>query len=79
MQICPASARAPVHVSDADLREAWRYCHLLDISFEAAMQNVALSIAIRHVAECTVRRKQRQINQHRFDYKRAQANDLLEP
>lgn len=66
--------------TDAELRRAWRECALLNTSFEQAMANKALAIAIRLTADSHRRRQLRHAaERQRFDHKRAQANDQSEP
>jgi hypothetical protein len=54
----------------AELQRAYRDCKLLNTTFEQAMANAAMAIAIRRLAGCNRRRLVH------FDHKRAAANDI---
>ncbi|WGG51802.1 hypothetical protein [Rugamonas sp. DEMB1] len=59
----------------AELQRAYRDCKLLNTTFEQAMGNAAMAIAIRRLADCNRRRLAR-TPPARFDHKRAAANDI---
>ena len=61
--------------TDDELRRAWRACRLLNVTFEQAMVNPALAIAIRRMADCERRRAAR-AQAAQLDHKRAAANDI---
>jgi hypothetical protein len=65
-------------VTEADLRQAWRECALVNCPYEQAMQIKPLAIAITRLAEANNRRRERLLEQQSTDRKRAQAHDLFD-
>ncbi len=68
-------AHSQLTVTDEDLRQAWKQCRLVNMTYDAAMAIPSLSTALRRVAECNLRRHLRLAEQRQRDFKLAQAND----